>query len=180
MNCQIVDYFFEVMNLLIEEQKRPKDYGTGMKVNHIEVSFLNVIYNCPNANVSNIAEKLGITKGAVTQTYSKLMEKDLVESFMREGNKKEKYFRLTENGKTVRDGHEKFHDECNRNLCRYFSSLNDEEVKVVFNFMEQLKECVPFSDFICQHNGADCAAKEETDEADIITNNESQCSIGDR
>jgi len=180
MNCQISERFFEVMSLLQNEQKQINDYGTGIRINHIEASFLDTIYRHPDANVSSIARKLGVTKGAVTQTYSRLMEKGLIDSFRREGNKKEKYFKLTVAGEATRLGHEKYHEEANQNLCRYFSSLNEIETKVVFEFLEHLKKCVPFCEFTCRNWNAKQLAKEAQDETETITDNQSACSTGDR
>jgi len=176
MNCQIAESFIELITLFQNEQKQTNDYGTGIKINHIEASFLDTIYRHPDANVSCIARKLGVTKGAVTQTYGKLIEKGLVDSFMRSGNKKEKYFRLTETGEATRHGHQRYHEEANKNLCHYFSSLNENEAKVVFDFLEHLKQCVPFCEFTCQCGNADHSAKEADDETDTNTNNQSPCS----
>jgi len=168
------------MNLLKDDQKQVRDYGLGIKINHIEASFLDVIYRLPDANVSAVARKLGITKGAVTQAYAKLTEKGLIESFMRTGNKKEKYFRLTAVGEALRQGHEQFHDEANKNLCRYFSSLSDEEAGIILNFFDQLKDCVPFCEFTCKHGNADHTVKEAEDERNTVKNNQSPCSSGKR
>jgi Transcriptional regulators len=180
MNCRIAEQFFEIMNLLKDDQKQVRDYGMGIKINHIEASFLDVIHRLPDANVSQVARKLGITKGAVTQAYAKLTEKGLIESFMRAGNKKEKYFRLTAVGDVVRQGHEQFHEEANESLCRYFSSLSDEEARTIFDFFDQLKECVPFCEFTCRHGNADHTAKEAEDERNTARDNQSSCSSGNR
>jgi len=180
MNCRIAEQFFEVMNLLKDDQKQIRDYGMGIKINHIEASFLDVIYRLPDANVSIIARNLGITKGAVTQAYVKLMEKGLIDSFMRAGNKKEKYFRLTETGETIRQKHEQYHEEANKNLCRYFSSLSDEEAVTIMDFFDRLKECVPFCEFTCKQGNAKHSAKEAEDEGNTVKNNQSPCGTGNR
>lgn len=46
-----------------------------------------------------LSAKLGVTKSAVTQMNAKLLDKGLIERFQDYKNKKEKYFRLTNEGK---------------------------------------------------------------------------------
>lgn len=154
MNCALTEEFFSVMNLLLDEQKIPKDYGTGQLLYHSEVNFLDAIHKHKQANVSELSAKLGITKGAVTQTAGKLKAKGLIEIYMQEGNKKEKFFRLTDVGMTARKGHEQYHKKANESLCDYFRSLSDADVRVVRTFLNQLRTCVPFCQFTCEYT--DC------------------------
>lgn len=53
---------YQAVSLLKDEQKEPKDYGTGTKVNHIEASFLDIIHKCPIINVSEPAWQPGMLK----------------------------------------------------------------------------------------------------------------------
>lgn len=164
MNCKVAERFFQVFNVLQDEMRQPRDYGTGLQLTHSEVGFLDVVHEEQGANVSRISQRLGFTKGAITQTYQKLMQKGLIEQYNREGNKKEKYFRLTELGERTREGHQQFHEEANQSLCDYFSSLKEGEADVILGFLDHLNECTPFCEFPCRCGAKD--AKEVRDERD--------------
>lgn len=164
MNCQISQEIFDVLRLLQEDRKYPREYGTGISLHYTEMAFLDVVAQNPNANVSRISELLGITKSAVTQTCTKLAQKELIAAMRREDNKKEKYFRLTPLGEQTRAGQLLMHQDANRQLCNYFSALSPQEGQVVFKFLQQLKDCIPFCNFTCN-----CSQENYTTE---VTHNE--------
>lgn len=150
MNCRVTERLFYTFDLIQEEMRQPRDYGSGSLLTHSEVTFLDVVYQDPDVNASKISTRLGLTKGAITQTYQKLYQKGLIEQYKRSHNKKEKYFRLTELGKVARDGHQQFHEQANQRLCGYFSSLNEGEAQTILGFLEHLKQCMPFCQFPCK------------------------------
>lgn len=148
MNCKVAEKIFEIMKMLLEEQKKPREYG-GQLLYHSEVAFLDVVHRFPEMNVSEMSNLLRITKGAVTQLSVKLSKKELLEIYTKDGNKKEKYFRLTKAGEGVREEHLSFHENSNRNLCSYLKTLDENETKTIFDFLSHLKDCVPFCEFDC-------------------------------
>ena len=158
--CRVTEQLFEIIRLLGEENRRSRDYG-GVLLSHGEVLFLGCVARNPDGNVSALSERLGITKGAITQMADKLLKKELIEVVRREGNQKERYFRLTERGEAAKRAHERFHEQTNRELCRYISTLDDRETDAVFRFLAQLRQCVPFSEFECT-----CPKDDEEEERD--------------
>lgn len=169
MNCRVTEQVFEIIRLLEEEKKKPKNYGEGISLYHAEAMFLELISRCPSENVSGISSRLGITKGAVTQISGKLVQKGLIEIIQREDNKKEKYFRLTTAGEEAVCGHQQFHRQANQRLCDYISTLNYDETTVIFQFLTQLKECVPFCEFTCT------CGDEKNKEAEYEESGTAQC-----
>ncbi len=152
MSCELIGGFFEIIEMIIEEQKTPRSYGEDLTLYHSELNFIDTIYEYPEANARELAEILGITQGAVTQVAAKLSGKGLIESYFAEGNKKEKYYKITPEGERVRQGHHEYHEKANAEMCRYFSSLNQDEVKVLLNFFEKVKAYMPVSEFTCLSN----------------------------
>lgn len=159
MNCRLTEELTEVIQLIDEEKKHSKDYGTGVPLYHSEIMMLEMIARYPYENVSGLSKKLGITKGAVTQGHNKLMQKGLIEGHQKSDNKKEKYFRLTEKGRESIDGHQQYHEAANQRLCDYLLTMSQEETEVIFRFLSRLKQCVPFCEFQCgcstEHPGED-------------------------
>ncbi|WRS26647.1 MarR family transcriptional regulator [Oscillospiraceae bacterium MB08-C2-2] len=147
--CRVTNQFFDIIRLLEEEKKKPKDYGVGASLYYAEVMFLESIAQYPNENVSDLSKRLGITKGAVTQMSAKLLQKNVIEAVKRADNKKEKSFRLTEGGKLAIKGHQQFHEQANQKLCDFFATLDRDEMAVIFRFLGCLRECIPFCEFPC-------------------------------
>ncbi len=174
MNCKVTEKIFEVMNMLLEEQKKPREYG-GQLLYHSEVVFLDVVHRFPELNVSEMSSFLRITKGAVTQFSVKLSNKELLEIYTKAGNKKEKYFRLTEAGEAVRKEHLDFHESSNRNLCNYLKTLDVNEIKTIFDFLDHLKDCVPFCEFDCTCNSGNEKGGENENESDIVEHKQFIC-----
>ena len=107
--CRVTEQLFEVIRLLEEENKKSRDYGTGVLITHGEALFLETVLRYPGENVSALSERLGITKGAVTQMVEKLSQKELIGTVQRDGNKKEKYFRPTQKGVLTIQGRQTLH-----------------------------------------------------------------------
>lgn len=152
MPCKVAEQIFEIIRLMEEDKKKPKDYGVGIPLYHAEAMFLDVISRSPGENVSGLSARLGITKGAVTQMSARLLQKELITATRRHDNKKEKYFRLTPAGEEVIRGHLDFHKQTNQKLCDYFSTLDSKEQSAIFGFFEYLRQCVPFCEFPCGYN----------------------------
>ena len=149
-NCLVADELVRLFHVNVDERRQFKGYGNGLALCHSDASFLNLIVKQPHMNVSLISQELRITKGAVTQLYKKLHEGGFVEPYQREGNKKEKYFRLTKKGKEAQQCYQQRHQQLHQQMCAYIRSLNPEETKVIFSFLSQLNEFVPLTKFPCQ------------------------------
>lgn len=174
MNCKVTEKIFEIINMIGEEQKKPREYG-GQLLYHSEVAFLDVVHRFPELNVSDMSNFMRITKGAVTQFSVKLSKKGLLEIYTKNGNKKEKYFRLTQTGETVRKEHFSFHEKSNRNLCGYLKTLDEKEMKTIFDFLNHLKNCVPFCEFDCMYSIQNEKEGENEDEANIAEHKQLTC-----
>ena len=159
--CRVTEQLFEVIRLLEEENKKSRDYGTGVLITHGEALFLETVLRYPGENVSALSERLGITKGAVTQMVEKLSQKELIGTVQRDGNKKEKYFRPTQKGVLTIQGRQTLHRQANQKLCDFIAALDQGEADTVFRFLECLRECAPFCEFQCACKKANRIDKEK-------------------
>lgn len=150
MDCKLIGSFFEIISMVADERRTPRDYGGEYLLYHSELNFINTISSNPEANARELAKLLNITQGAVTQVANKLEKKKLIEKYAIKGNSKERYYRLTSEGERVRLGHIAYHEEANEKLCSYFCSLSSEESKVLLGFFDKLRECMPVSVFSCR------------------------------
>ncbi|EFK05222.1 transcriptional regulator, MarR family [delta proteobacterium NaphS2] len=62
-------------------EKRPQDYGIGEVLHPSEIHTIEMIGKNPGINVTGLAGRLGVTKGAVSQLIKKLENKGLVSKY---------------------------------------------------------------------------------------------------
>ncbi|EPZ57316.1 marR family protein [[Clostridium] sordellii ATCC 9714] len=78
-----------------------------------------------------------MTRGAMSKLTKKLMKKGVIESYQKPDNKKEIYFRLTEQGKEVYKTHEKLHKEFQERDKAIFEQVTEEQFDSMLNFIEK-------------------------------------------
>ena len=89
-------------------QQAPREYGTGVALHGGEIHTIQAIGETLGMNVTQLAERMGVTKGAVSQMVSKLVEKGMVRKARAQDNAKEVIVHLTELGQTGLRNHEKY------------------------------------------------------------------------
>ncbi len=136
MNCQVVGKLFDVLKDMEGAESS-------------EINFMKTISGADEINSVEIANKMKITRSAVTQMCNKLEDRDLIEKYSKPDNKKEKYLRLTETGIRTLADYEKEHLDANDRMCSYLSGLSNDERDTVLEFLDNLQNCMPISNFEC-------------------------------
>lgn len=152
MQCEIARRFFELLNAITMEQKIPRTYYGGHVLYRSEMELLEKIDAYPSSNLSDLSEKSGVTKSAVTQMSAKLLSKGLIEKYQSPQNKKEKYFRLTPAGQQVRHKYLEANQLAAQELQDYLCALSAKDKKTIIGFMEMLQHTLPICAFPCQHS----------------------------
>ena len=119
---------------------KPRDYGVGYKLYSSEIHTIEFVGRYPGSNITELSDKMGITKGAVSQTVNKLVKKKFVEKFRDPGNDKEVYVRLTEKGEKARKGHEDFHKIDESELEKYLLSLDKERLDFIVDLFDRMSD----------------------------------------
>lgn len=102
-----------------------------------EMHCVDFIFKTELPNVTKLSEKMNITKGGVSKIIKKLIEKNAIESFSVDTNKKEIYYKLTNKGKEVFKLHKNIHEKwCEINL-EFFKNCSKEEIKYTILFLEK-------------------------------------------
>ena len=102
-----------------------------------EVHCIEYIENNADSNVTQLAEAFYVTRGAISRMTKKLIQKGLVESYQKSENKKEIYFRLTEQGKEIYKIHENLHKEFQERDKAVFEQVTEEEFNSIISFVEK-------------------------------------------
>ncbi len=106
----LIDQFLKILHLYSVIIRKPKDYGTGDLLYLTEIHTLTMISKNDEVNLTQLAEIMGVTKGAISQTIRKLTVKNLIVK-NNTTNRKEFNLKLSEKGKIVIRGLESFQQE---------------------------------------------------------------------
>jgi DNA-binding MarR family transcriptional regulator len=107
---EMIDLFLKILHLYSVIAKKPKDHGTGDKLYFAEIHTITMVGKNMEINMTRLAELMGVTKGAISQTIRKLVSKGLI---IKENttNRKEYNLKLSEKGNKVFYGQESFQSE---------------------------------------------------------------------
>ncbi|WP_128894895.1 MarR family winged helix-turn-helix transcriptional regulator [Longirhabdus pacifica] len=107
--------FFQLQRL----EKNPKKYGEAGHLTPSEIHTIDAIGIEDPIQMSELATKLKVTKGAITQIFKKLETKGLVKKGPHPTDSRSFIISLTEKGKAAYLLHEQLH-------LRFFQSLSDQ------------------------------------------------------
>ena len=100
-----------------------------------EIELIEHVEVIPEANVTKLAAASYMTRGAISKLTKKLMQKEILESYQNEENKKEIYFRLTEEGRKINEIHQKLHQSFLERDKEVFDPMTNEEFDTIFRFI---------------------------------------------
>lgn len=137
---QVIEGFRDILNKLIclnkfKMEESLKGYQSS-EVHCIEYLGRNEGRN-EESNVTKLAESFYMTRGAISKMTKKLAEKGAIESYQKPENKKEIYFRLTAQGKSVYHIHEQLHKEFQERDKAVFAQIADEQFDQILDFVEK-------------------------------------------
>lgn len=107
---------------------------------YAEVHCIDAIKNMESPTASKIAERMKMTRSAISKMAKRLINSQLVENYSLEANKKEVYFRLTEKGRQIFIEHEKRHRLWEARDTKFFQQYSAAELQIIGNFMEEFNQ----------------------------------------
>ena len=108
---RLLDVLDRVVTRMQSMHSPAHDFGTGVPLYRTEIHTIRTIGENPKVNVTRLAELMGVTKGAISQTVNKLAKKGLVRRLHSPDNAREVLLELTDRGWTGFHDHERFHAE---------------------------------------------------------------------
>ncbi len=102
-----------------------------------EVHCIEYIGRNVDSNVTKLAESFYMTLGAISKLTKKLIKKGIIESYQKPDNKKEIYFRLTEQGQVIYKVHEELHKEFQDRDKAVFEQVTEEQFDSMLSFVEK-------------------------------------------
>ncbi|WP_406657237.1 MarR family winged helix-turn-helix transcriptional regulator [Methanolobus sp. ZRKC2] len=142
---EIVDTLVRVINKASSIEKDPVDIGHGILLHPSEIHLIDMAGRFPDESVSQLASRLGITKGAVSQTAKKLEEKGYLERANKENDKKTIVLKLTGYGEDAFRWHHMYHEAMNRKMAADIEGMDHNDIEnlkhVLMQFEEMLEKC---------------------------------------
>lgn len=139
MNTALMNLFVEYM----EKQEIISKLTVDEKLhgyNYSEIHTIAAIGSLAEPNVTQIANYMNVTRGAISKITKKLIEQNLIEAYQREGNKQKIFFRLTTSGRFLYDEHEKRHNLWLERDNAFIEQFDSETVEQVEKFMKAFND----------------------------------------
>lgn len=135
--CEEIFKLYNELNSLIDGQQR--NYN-GIVLYPAEIHMLALIEENQDLNVTELAMKQNITKGALSKMVSKLIKKGLLVKFQQKGNSKNVYLHLTDLGKSAYNGHQTFHAKHNAHISPKLINFVIEHKTVLLQALDYAQE----------------------------------------
>lgn len=122
---------YRLLNKYHQKAKTAKTYGTEELLYAAEVHMIEIIGSFDKITTTKLAQVLGITKGAVSQTASKLVNKGLIvkDTSPEKGN--EIWITLSESGEKVFAYHRNMHAAMLEEIDQVLKKLPPESIAAV-------------------------------------------------
>ncbi len=117
---------YRLINKYNQKAKTAKRYCTEDLLYSAEVHMIEMIGSYEAITTTKLAEKLGITKGAVSQITRKLLEKDLIIKISSAQRSNEVLISLTDKGRIVYSYHQSMHEKMLGKIDSVISGLSDD------------------------------------------------------
>lgn len=110
-----------------------------LKLYPSEIHLMLLIDDVQASNATEMAEKLGVTKGAISQTLSRLVRKGVLEKTKDPYNKNELTATFTPLGQEVLEQYQELRASLRHQYVHYFSTLSESEREVIGRFLSQVE-----------------------------------------
>lgn len=133
---KLVGKILDSIATLVSLDKKRVVTHKGEKLHPSEVQLLMHLFHVQNTNVIAIAKKMGLTKGAISQTLSRLEKKGIIIKEMHPGH--ELRIQFTEAGNLLMILLNKSKKSLERKYLRYIKSLSEPNKQVVSEFLDKM------------------------------------------
>jgi len=118
--------------------KEIRKFGTDTELHGAEIGMISAIEENKGIHVIGLANILGITRSAASQTLKRLYKKGMIEKDIDPTNQSRLILGLSAKGKTVYRNHRKRHEEMEQYVSNYLKTAPDRDAQVVINFLKAL------------------------------------------
>lgn len=125
-----------VIHKYTQFEKRPQTYLSEFTLAQPEIHTINIIGDQEGINITELACRRAVTKGAVSQMIYKLVDKGLVEKRPSPRSDSEISLYLTTKGKKVCSEHQKQFESMRKGYEKTMNTIPEEARKQIMTFLE--------------------------------------------
>ena len=137
-NRSLAEQILRISNKLIFLEKKSIVKHGGLKLYPSEIHLIDVIAKGQDINASKMAARLGVTKGAVSQTLARLEKKGILYKTKDPQNRNELTVHFTPLGKKVLEEQRKLRTTFHEQYDKYFSNISEEEEVIIMGFLKKM------------------------------------------
>jgi DNA-binding MarR family transcriptional regulator len=137
---ELIDALIRVLLKGTSVECIPVDIGHGVLLSTSELHFLSIVSRFSRENQTQLATRLGVTKGAVSQMSQKLEKKGYVKRYQDEGNKKNICLRLTEWGNDATLWHDGLMDRISDDLKNEIVKMETSELHTLLKGLSMMED----------------------------------------
>ena len=139
-NISLAEQILRISNKLIFLEKKSIIKHGDLKLYPSEIHLIDVIAKGQGINASKMAARLGVTKGAVSQTLARLEKKGVLNKTKDPQNKNELTVHFTPLGKKVLEEQRKLRTTFYEEYAKYFSNMPEKEEAIIMGFLKKMGE----------------------------------------
>ncbi|MFW9820271.1 MAG: MarR family winged helix-turn-helix transcriptional regulator [Candidatus Thorarchaeota archaeon] len=137
-NQTLVNKILETISKLTFLDRRRNITYKDIKLHPSEIHLLLFIYHIQDKNITQIADHLGLTKGAISQTLSRLNKKGIIVKETEPLQKNQLHIQFTEKGKILMDHVNKFRSFLETEFITYLESKSNKEKDLISEFLDTM------------------------------------------
>ena len=139
---RILDQIYYAHKYLNELEHQARDYGTGERLFSSEIHTITAVVDQPNINLTQLAQKMDISKAATSKFTGKMIKRGYLEKQSPLSNKKEVLFIATKKGETAAAGHDLFEKKIFGPLLQIERDLSEKERDTIISYFKKLKKMI--------------------------------------
>lgn len=129
--------FVQLIESAANNKKRILDFGEDMVFYRGEIHIIKVIGDYPGMYISEIAQRLNVTRAVISKIIKKLEARGfIVKKEIKEDKKKLSVY-LTKKGQIAYKAHHQFHLENDKEIFEYLEKLTEKELLVIKEFLDK-------------------------------------------
>ncbi|NNG01236.1 MAG: MarR family transcriptional regulator [Desulfobacteraceae bacterium] len=134
-HAALITQIFGFIHKILFIEKKNKFQFDGVKLYPSEIHLILFIHQDQDTNATRMAERLGLTKGAISQTLSRLEKKGILRKTKDPFNKNELTIEFTPLGKSALEHYLNLSAELHRQYDQYLSTLTETERTTIRGFL---------------------------------------------
>jgi DNA-binding MarR family transcriptional regulator len=131
----LIARFSKLSKLWQQLDSKPRKLGTDTELSGSEIHLIEVVGQNESLSVTGLAKRLGITKGAVSQTLKRLERKGLIAKEVDPTNSSRITVSLSTKGKVAYYSHLQWHETMDGGFRNYFVHLPEEKIRFLEEFL---------------------------------------------